>query len=204
MIALSHVIYNVTLLGKKKKRPLIIAVIAGSFAPDIATAVFFLYHRLLLGTPSELIWKDNYSGSFFSDAAGWLHSLPIIATLLAFFWWRRQHTAKYFFLSWFLHIAADFFVHHSDAHMQLLPFSTWRFASPVSYWEPAYSGTLIGVFEITFSLFCLGILWGRYSSWKARTALVVVAVLVSFILGNQLLGDSFCPDMLKHFACSFG
>ena len=47
-----------------------------------------------------------------------------------------------------LHAFGDLPVHHDDGHCHFFPFSEWRFASPVSYWDPHHYGNWFGLLEI--------------------------------------------------------
>ena len=85
-----------------------------------------------------------------------------------------------------LHVGLDFLTHHDDAHRHLLPFSDWRFASPVSYWDPAFYGTWFAAAELL--LVVAGNRWlgaqGRSPAVRrvATGLLVVTALFVAFAL----------------------
>jgi hypothetical protein len=80
-----------------------------------------------------------------------LHSLPLVAlaaTLL------RTAPARAFLASMALHAVADLLTHHDDAHRHLWPLSGWRFASPVSYWDPAHFGAWFAPLECALAWPC--------------------------------------------------
>jgi len=75
----------------------------------------------------------------------------------------------------FLHSCFDFPFHHSDAHHHFFPFSTWQFHSPISYWEPAYHGQIVGSIELIVVV--------AGGAWLLRTAESHrLKLCVSFIL----------------------
>lgn len=75
--------------------------------------------------------------------------------------------AAYWFLSMFLHSIADFLLHHDDAHSSLVPFTNWKFQSPVSYYDTRHYGYFWVAFELGFSLyFMYWILKIKGDDWK--------------------------------------
>ena len=53
-----------------------------------------------------------------------------------------------FFCSVLLHCGVDLALHHDDAHRHFFPLSDWRYASPVSYWDPRRLGRLGALLEV--------------------------------------------------------
>jgi len=74
-------------------------------------------------------------------------------------------------LLWFalaagLHTLIDIGTHHSDGPLIFFPFSlTYRFASPISYWETAYYGRIFAPLEIALDGLLLVYLFWR---WRLR------------------------------------
>jgi hypothetical protein len=67
-------------------------------------------------------------------------------------------------------MGCDLPLHHEDAHRHFLPFTNWRFISPVSYWDPEYHGRIIAVIEILFTLAACGVVSLKTRSHAMRTA----------------------------------
>lgn len=205
MMIIDHAIYNAALLtklGKEEERRVIAAIVIGAIIPDVATTAYFVFYRFVAGFPAEALWGGHYGGSAWDIAANYLHSFPMIGALVAGALLFRARTAAYFFGSWFLHAAADFFTHHSDAHAQLLPFTDWVFRSPISYWETLYHGTVTGAIEMAGALFLLALLWRKYRSHMARTAIAASAIVLLVILVGNVSGGTFCPPLLERLACA--
>ncbi len=55
-------------------------------------------------------------------------------------------------LSALVHMLCDLPVHHDDAHRHFLPLSTWRFESPLSYWDPKHHGGIFMWLELAFAV----------------------------------------------------
>ena len=135
----THVVVNLLLVGPRVRRTYATPVALGALAPDVPMFLFYAAERLR-GATEEQIWTGRYFD------AGWqlffdvFNSLPIIAVAALVAWRLGWPAWLAFFVSMGLHGVCDLLVHHDDAHRHFLPFSDWRFASPVSYWDPAHHG----------------------------------------------------------------
>jgi hypothetical protein len=76
-------------------------------------------------------------------------------------WYRRHTLLLIFFSSMLLHVFGDLPLHHDDAHRHFFPFSDWRFASPVSYWDPAHHGQWASLVEVSCVIAASGYLYWR-------------------------------------------
>jgi membrane-bound metal-dependent hydrolase YbcI (DUF457 family) len=115
-----------------------------------------------------------------------LHSFPLLgaAWLVARRTGRTGWAAG--FLSALLHAACDLLTHEEDAHRHLWPLSGWRFASPVSYWDPAHHGHLFAPLEMAAVLVAVALLWRVHPGRRARAALAGVALVYALGLGTAL------------------
>lgn len=168
MMTPSHFIVTAALAKKQHtfKLPLW-AVLIGSIAPDIPL------YLLMAGTTlyTQLLGERNFSEAhewmaetLFYTSPYWviphnfLHAPLILAVGLVLLW-RYRHTQNTVqrWLFWFLAAAAlhtliDILTHNSDGPLLLFPFDwSLRFASPVSYWDPAHFGRQFFVFELTLN-----------------------------------------------------
>lgn len=100
------------------------------------------------GTPETVIWSERY----FSPGWQWgfdvPNSLPLIGFGAVVAWTRSAPRGLALFAAMALHAAADFATHHDDAHRHFWPLSDFRFASPVSYWDPRFHGDWMSVAEL--------------------------------------------------------
>ena len=149
----AHVVLNLLVVGRgpRSDRPQPwLPVLLGALVPDLPMVVFYAIERGLLGTPEHVVWDQAYfeeGWQLFIDA---FNSLPLIGLGLLVAWRRRCVALQLFFLSMGLHAATDLLVHHDDAHRHFLPLSTWRFRSPVSYWDPQHFGQVFAAAEALF------------------------------------------------------
>jgi hypothetical protein len=164
----AHVVVNLTILGRKEQRETLAPIVAGAILPDLPMFFFYLYAKVLRGMPERSVWAQAYHESGWQIFFDLFNSLPL---LVIGFLWARHSAAKWlsaFFASMILHSLGDFALHHSDAHRHLLPFSGWRFHSPISYWDPRHFGNIVGPLEACVIVIGCIILAKRFTSVRAR------------------------------------
>lgn len=128
------------------------AIASGALIPDAPMFAFYAYQRLVAGRSENAIWSTLYFQDSWQLLFDLFNSLPfalgiVIASLVYKLRW-----GVLFGASASLHQAADFLLHHDDAHRHFLPFTGWRFASPVSYWDPKHYGFVFIWFELAFAV----------------------------------------------------
>ena len=174
----THVVANLLCAGRGRPE-LLLPVALGAFAPDAPMFVLYAFERFVFGRPEEWIWTVGYYQAYWQDTVDLFNSLPLtlVAAVIALALKRRAWAA--FFASMAVHALCDLLVHHGDAHRHFWPLSDWRFASPVSYWEPQHYGRWFSAAELVLGV--AGALWLRRThaavAWMRRFA---VALLVSY------------------------
>ena len=150
------------------------ALLVGAVLPDIPffllTVAGELYYRSLAPSlPTASIMEYLHFTLFYSHPLwiighNFFHSLVIDSTLLLIgLWWWKRRGARYgarwgMIIFWLAlgmlgHVILDIFTHHSDGPLIWFPVNwSYRFASPISYWEPAYGGQWFAVFETVLDL----------------------------------------------------
>lgn len=113
---------------------------------------FYAYEKLVLHRTEQVIWKTDYF------LAGWqvffdlFNALPLIGIAAAIAWMLRRPGWQACFASMALHCLGDLPLHNEDAHRHFFPLSSWRFHSPLSYWDPQHYGVYVGLAEALFVL----------------------------------------------------
>lgn len=163
----SHFIISAALLGPLRKTALPFhsaAFLIGSILPDIAfmvlTVAYEIYYRVTqLPVPAASIMEYLHFQLFYIDplwiiSHNFFHSLIINGLLLGVGFgarhrWRRAGPFIFWLAAAMLfHTLIDIATHHSDGPLFLMPLSmTYRWASPISYWETAYHARTFMVFE---------------------------------------------------------
>ena len=140
-------------------------VLLGSVLPDLPLFLLTVggevYYRWFARLPVDgSVMEYLHLTLFFTDPF-WIashnlfHSLVVNSILLGvgYLGWRcrRRWGLGLFWLaaSMLFHTLIDIAMHHSDGPLFLFPLNwTYRFASPVSYWEPERYGRVVMVFEL--------------------------------------------------------
>lgn len=142
--------------------------LAGAVLPDLPftllTVFYEIYYRWfgeLPSNPYNSIMEYLHFNLFFNDPI-WiighntLHSLIINISLIGVGFLALKHHRRWgVILFWLavgmlLHTIIDIFTHTSDGPLLFFPLNwTYRFASPVSYWETDHFGQFVMVAEYT-------------------------------------------------------
>jgi hypothetical protein len=179
----AHVVLNLLVLGSGRRPRGFAAVSFGAILPDLPMVIFYGIQKIALATPERVIWGHSYFEVGWQAFFDLFNSFPLIALAAAFAWGRRSWTALLLLASMALHACADLPLHHDDAHRHFFPLSDWRFASPVSYWDPAYYGDRFLLAEFALMLFGSVWLWRRNAERSSRAIVALVAGLYLAFVG---------------------
>jgi len=142
----AHAAINLLLLSRNQNHRNSAAITVGAVIPDLAIMVFYAW-QLLLGTPENVIWSSEYHRPLWQAWIDGFNSIPLVVLAILLCWYTRQYLLLVLFGSMLLHIFGDLPLHHDDAHRHFFPLSDWRFASPISYWDPALHGQWVSLLE---------------------------------------------------------
>lgn len=160
------------------------AVIAGALLPDAVIFVMFVWSKLI-GAPESEVWSTWYFNPPWLTAIDWMNSLPLFAGILLIGWALPRSppalaamasALTLFALAAISHMLGDLPLHVNDGHAHFVPFSQWRFESPVSYWDPRYYGNIVSLIELVLGLTLIVILWRRFSSQTVRAVLAAATL----------------------------
>ena len=178
----AHLIFGVGAFARPGQRAVCLAAVAGSLLPDLSLYVLAGFELFILGIPPSVVFGQSYYSAlwqqiFAVDNSVFVWAIPVLAGLVL-----RRNWLTVFGFAGLLHLALDFPLHHDDGRQHFWPLSDWIFRSPVSYWDPAHYGQIVGVIEVTAALVVCAILIWRFRSLIARLAIVALAVLEAFPL----------------------
>lgn len=145
------------------------ALVGGAALPDLPMFAFYGYQKLV-GRPEKEIWSELYFASEWQLFFDLFNSIPIFLLLAVVCYFLKARLLAILFASALLHVLCDLPVHNDDAHRHLLPFSHWRFISPVSYWDPKHFGLYFASFELLFSVATCGLIGYKSKNWPMRIA----------------------------------
>lgn len=183
----THVIVSLALLPKQSSWSGASAVIAGAVLPDAPMFLFYAYQKFV-GTPERDIWGDHYFRDGWQAFFDVFNSFPLFIAMLAVCWWAGWQWGVLLAASAMLHLVGDLPLHNDDAHRHFLPFTNWRFASPVSYWDKNHYGHIFAPLEALVGLgLCIWLVWPGKGTPTRVTAgvclpwfLLVAGVLITY------------------------
>ena len=184
----SHLAISLLVFRRQSTWPAVLAVALGAVLPDLPMFGFYLYQKLWLGTAEQVIWTERYFAPHWQLLFDLFHSIPILATLTLLCWLLPQlRLGTLLFASALLHQFFDLPLHHFDAHRHFLPFSDWRFLSPISYWDPRFYGQIFMWVELATALGTSGyVVWTTEHRPMRITASVTFALFLAFLMFAML------------------
>lgn len=158
----------------------------GGFIPDASIFLMVAYSRFaevsgagLWRAPNGLYWQEPWQ--FFSAVS---NSIPmwIVLSVLGLVLFIGTKALKTIGLSLLIfssaalvHVLIDLATHARDAHVHFWPLTDWRFHSPLSYYDPAFHGKVVGMFEAIMGLGIITYLVINYKNWPVRILSVLFA-----------------------------
>lgn len=126
----------------------------------------FLWATVLIAGLALQTKRDAELGGAARTPRSWMKSFPVSAN-----WVAVLGAAA------LLHIALDFPLHHDDGRAHFWPLSDWIFESPLSYWDSAHFGQIVGPLEGVLCLCLCAVLWLRFRGWLARSMIAAAGVI---------------------------
>ncbi|RMH17821.1 MAG: hypothetical protein D6696_14700 [Acidobacteria bacterium] len=172
----AHAVVNLLLLSRRRRPEELAPITAGAVLPDLAMVVFYACQKAA-GTAERVIWSERYFAPAWQSFFDLWNSLPLIAVGLLVARWLGRRRWALLFASMGLHALEDLPLHHDDAHRHFFPFSDWRFASPISYWDPARHGGLVTLLEIALVAVAVPLLLRRHPGRGPRVLVLALAAV---------------------------
>jgi len=169
----SHLLITAVVNEKLKQKGVAVvskALLLGSIAPDIPLILItigFIAYTQLLNPTSNMSLMENYDQLYLTNpywiaAHNLLHAPPLILLYGGIGYWHMKKGEGWGkALFWFaigcgLHSTIDILTHVHDGPVLFFPLNwTYRFSSPISYWDPEHGGSIFAPLE---HLMDLGIL----------------------------------------------
>jgi hypothetical protein len=162
----THVVLNSFLLGRGRFARCAWPIAFGALVPDLSILAFYLYQRFWKDLSERAIWSQAYFLPHWQALFDAFHSLPLIALAALVAHQRRSNWLLAGSASMALHVAVDLPLHNEDAHGHFWPLTSWRFRSPLSYWDPNHYGRWIVALEVAATIAACVALWRRGGRWR--------------------------------------
>ena len=189
----AHLLVNLATLGGGPRRAHTGAIALGALLPDLPMFGFYLWQKLYLATPERVIWGSRYFEPNWQLFFDLFNSIPLAGLGWVVALALRRTGAALFCASMVAHALLDLPVHREDAHRHFLPFSSWQFVSPVSYWDPAHYGAIVALLETVLVCGSAAVLWRRSESRWVRIPVVALAA-VSVIAWSLFYAAGRLPE----------
>jgi hypothetical protein len=157
-------------------------VTLGALMPDLPMVGFYAYQKIV-GSSEQDIWSTLYFKDSWQLLFDLFNSIPLASVLCGICYFCGFRWGALLAASALLHMFCDLPLHHDDAHRHFLPFSQWRFESPVSYWDPKHYGRIFMWTEFAFAVgACFFVAWtGEH--WPMRiVAFATLAIYLLFVV----------------------
>ncbi len=182
----SHTVLNLAfLLPLDPTVPMAIAI--GSVLPDVPMFLMYGWAKLICRQPEAQIWRETYWQPGWQTWNHLFHSIPLAAIALVLASWWQAPAIALGSASVLLHCLGDLPVHHDDAHRHFLPFSHYRFISPISYWDPKHHGRTVALVEKLMVLCATLALWPQLEAGWGKALLLVINGIYLSSYGYRVL-----------------
>lgn len=177
----AHVVVSAVALGRGRWHGLWGPITLGALLPDLPMFGFYAYQRLMRGRAEAAIWGELYFDPDWQLFFDLFNSFPLLAVAGAIAWRLGDARSLALVASMTLHCLFDLPLHHDDAHAHFEPLTSWRFESPLSYWDPAHYGRVVAALELAGTLVGAFLLTQRGGAWRTL-GLLCGALYAAFIV----------------------
>lgn len=131
----AHLLIGAALFSKRDNTKTLTAALIGGLLPDVSLYLMAGVSLFILNISPQVVFGELY----FSESWQLIFSIDnsfIIWGVLFAVALRYKHIFYIALTSAaLLHLVCDFGLHHDDARAHFWPLSTWKFESPLSYWD---------------------------------------------------------------------
>jgi hypothetical protein len=170
----SHAIINLALLTNTQQPQAMPWITLGAVLPDIPIFLFYGWAKLILQQLEQVIWGEMYFSPGWQALIHGAHSIPLALLGIAIGHYAGIWQLKVLALSALLHSGLDLPLHHDDAHRHFLPFSNYRFISPISYWDPKHHARWVALAELGMVLVASLRIFPLVKPWLGKGLLILV------------------------------
>ena len=173
----SHVILNLAILINPQSISQPMPILYGAVLPDIPMFLLYFWAKFIRRLPERQIWTETYYEPFWQNITHTFHSIPLALIGWVVAYYLGWQEIQLIFSSVFLHSLFDLPVHNDDAHRHFLPFSNYRFISPISYWDVKHHGEVVAKVEMLLVLVATLYVFPFFHSYISKSLLIGVNLM---------------------------
>ena len=183
----AHLLIGAALFSKRDNTRLLSGALLGGLLPDVSLYVMAGVSILILGISPDVVFNTLY----FSDS--WQLVFKVDNSILL---WTVAFSAAYYFKkpifialtsAALLHLISDFALHNDDARAHFWPLTSWRFESPLSYWDSRHHAGIVAPIEGAITALALIYLTTGKLRFAIKLGLVALFIAELFVLRSWLL-----------------
>ena len=186
----AHLIMGLAAFGKPARPALIAAALAGALIPD--ASLYLLAGKAIYvdGISPRIVFDQMYFSPEWQGVFAVDNSMVLWGLILAIALGLRSAWGIALSGSALLHLVFDFALHNDDARRHFWPVSDWVFSSPVSYWDGAHYGDIVGVIEVTLVIALSAWMLVRFKGWVVRGVILALclAQTAPFVMWRMMFG----------------
>lgn len=173
----AHLLFGAALFGKRDQRRVTWAAIIGSVLPDLSLYLMAGTALFILGIDARIVFGQLYFSDAWQQVFAIDNSFVLWGIALGFVIWRGPLWARALCAAALLHLALDFPLHTDDARMHFWPLTNWKYYSPISYWNGAEGGNVVGLVELVLvTVAAAYVFWRDQDIWLRFTASLLFAM----------------------------
>ena len=188
----AHLIFGLALFGKPENRAVTFAAVTGAAIPDVSLYALAGWELQVKGTDPNVVFgqmyfSDAWQSVFRIDNSFILWGLVLVIGIIA-----GSRVMIAICGAALVHLSLDFPLHNNDARAHFWPLTNWTYQSPLSYWDPAHFGRIVGLVEIAMVLGAGVYGWRKFRTKFMRGFIVLLALLETapFIMFSIMFGDA--------------
>lgn len=180
----AHLTFGLAAFGRPGAAGITAAALLGALLPDLSLYLLAGWELGLRGTDPETVFREMYYSDAWQRIFAVDNSIPLWGVVLAAGLALRRPWVAVLAGAALLHLVFDLALHHDDARRHFWPLSDWVFVSPVSYWDPAHHGRIVGILEIAAVAALTALIWLRFREiWvRAAAALLLLAETAPLVM----------------------
>jgi len=173
----AHLIFGMAAFGKAGRPAVTTAAFIGGLLPDLSLYLLAAWHLNVRGVPPDIVFGELYFSNLWQSIFRIDNSLVLWGAAFAVAFWLKRSVFMALCGAALLHILCDLPLHHDDGRAHFWPITDWIYQSPVSYWDPAHYGHIVGPIEAMLVFIAAIFLWRRHINPRMRGFVALIAAL---------------------------